>query len=276
MRSVVSVDDVLALADGQLASILRRSQRALGAALKLLAGNPGAELIDDEHGIRFFNHELPPESTVLAMPASPSEAELLVDAELERFAAHGLHVDWCLFPAPAARDMAAGLARRGLKPGSTLWLVADLRELPVAPTPVPGLRIVRAETPAQMADWERAFADGFGTVNGAKRYHDAYVGQPRTGGRLHHVAYAGERPVACSTLLLDEGLATVWDVATAPDQRRRGYGSALVHVLIEEALRAGCSHASLNSSRLGRSMYRLLGFDLEVAIPEFHWAPPSV
>ena len=108
------------------------------------------------------------------------------------------------------------------------------------------------------------------------RYHDAYVGQPRTHGRLHHVAYVGERPVACSTLLFDEGLATVWDVATAPDQRRRGYGAALVRALIEEALRAGCRHASLNTSRLGRSMYRSLGFDLEVAIPEFSWTPPGV
>ena len=276
MRSVVSVDDVLALADGKLASILRRSQRALGAALKLLAGNPGAELIDDEYGIRFFNRELPPESAVLAMPRSPAEVGRLIDAELERFAALGLQVDWCLFPAPMARDMATGLAGRGLTPGSTPWLVADLSVLPAAPTKVPGLRIERAETSAQMADWERAFADGFGTVNGAKRYHDAYVGQPRTDGRLHHVAYAGERPVACSTLLLDEGLATVWDVATAPDQRRRGYGAALVHVLIEEAHRAGCSHASLNSSPVGRAMYRSLGFDLEVAIPEFRWAPPSV
>ena len=57
---------------------------------------------------------------------------------------------------------------------------------------------------------------------------------------------------------------------------RQIYGAALVHVLIEEARRAGCSHASLNSSPVGRAMYRSLGFDLEVAIPEFRWAPPSV
>ena len=129
-----------------------------------------------------------------------------------------------------------------------------------------------------MADWQAAFATGFGNARNARRYHDAYVTESRRGpsghDRLHHVGYLNNTPVACSMLLIDGPLATVWDLATAPEHRRRGCGAALVRTLLDEAISAGCRHASLNSSPLGASLYRALGFDLEVAIPQYDWTSP--
>jgi regulator of sirC expression with transglutaminase-like and TPR domain len=70
--------------------------------------------------------------------------------------------------------------------------------------------------------------------------------------------------VVCSTLLVADGHATLWDIATAPDHRRRGYGAAIVRKLVDEAIHVGCRTGSLNSSALGRSMYMALGFEREV------------
>src|SRR4029434_541080 len=110
------------------------------------------------------------------------------------------------------------------------------------------------------------------------RYRKAYAGKPLDFGgypRTHHVGYVGARPVVCSTLLVADEHATLWDIATAPDHRRRGYGAAIVRQLLDEAIHMGCRTGSLNSSALGRSMYMALGFEREVDLPEYHWSAPA-
>ena len=272
--------DVLALPDGsELVSTLRACEVSLGEALRLLAAMPRVSWIEDERGLRFINPELPPESMVMATRWPEQAAAQYLDEELARFASAGVRVDWYIFGPPSPPDLADRLVARGLVRETVRWQFADLGALPPAPASPPELRIVEATTAHTMADWRRAFATGFGTEIGARKYHDAYVSQPRESPgvqvRLHHVAYSGDMPVACSTLLVVCGLATLWDIATDPAYRRRGYAAALVRRQLEAAIGRGCRRAALNSSALGYSMYVKAGFDTMVLVPELQWAPPS-
>jgi GNAT superfamily N-acetyltransferase len=52
----------------------------------------------------------------------------------------------------------------------------------------------------------------------------------------------------------------VYAVGTHPDRRRRGIGGALVEHVLAEAQRSGARTASLQSTRMGRSLYAALGF----------------
>ena len=272
--------EVLALPAGsELVSTLRACEASLGKALRLLAAMPGVSWVEDERGLRFINREHPPESMILATRWPEESAARYLDEELARFASIGVHVDWYLFGPSSPPDLADRLVARGLVRHAVRWQFADLAALPPAPPAPPELRIFEATTAETMADWRRAFATGFGTEIGARKYHDAYVGQPRESAgveaRVHHVAYSGDVPVACSTLLVVSGFATLWDIATDPAYRKRGYAAALVRRQLKAAIGRGCRRAALNSSPLGYSMYVKAGFDTMVHVPELHWAPPG-
>lgn len=279
MKNHVTVADVLGLSDTDpLMPILRASENALATVLRLLADMPGVRVIDDSDGFRFFNTRMPPESTIFGTRWPRENADVLLDAELARIESMGLDIDWNFFGPPSPPDMADRLQARGLTAQRNLWLIADFSALPPAPPKPSELRIVRVDSDARWDHWQAAFAIGFNASDGAPRYRKAYARKPLDFGghqRAHHVGYVGGRPVVCSTLLVADGHATFWDIATAPDHRRRGYGAAIVRQLVDEATHLGCRTGSLNSSALGRSMYMALGFEREVDLPEYHWSAPA-
>ena len=279
MKKHVMVADVLGLSDTDpLMPILRASENALAAVLRLLADMPGVRVIEDTYGFRFFNMQMPPESTLFLTRWPRENADVLLDAELTRIESMGLDIDWNLFGPPSPPDLPDRLLGRGLTAQRNLWLVADFAALPPAPPKPPELRIVRVDSDARWDDWQAAFERGFNSEHGAPRYRKAYAVKPldfRGHRRAHHVGYVGARPVVCSSLLVADGHATFWDIATAPDHRRRGYGAAIVRQLVDEAIQTGCRTGSLNSSALGRSMYMALGFERVVDLPEYHWSAPA-
>ena len=55
---------------------------------------------------------------------------------------------------------------------------------------------------------------------------------------------------------------SVYFVNTDPSWRRRGVGAAITAAALRRAARAGAERAVLDSSALGRSIYRRLGFDV--------------
>lgn len=276
MKKHVTVADVLGLSDTDpLMRILRVSENALATVLRLLADMPGVRVIEDTYGFRFFNTQMPPESMVFGTRWLRENADVLLDAELTRIESMGLDIDWCLFGPPSPPDLADRLLSRGLTAQRNLWLVADFSALPPAPPKPSELHIVRVDREARWDDWQAAFESGFNSKDGAPRYRKAYAGKSLDFGghsRAHHVGYVGACPVGCSTLLVADGHATFWDIATAPDHRRRGYGAAIVRQLVDEAIHVGCRTGSLNSSALGRSMYMALGFERVVDLPEYHWS----
>jgi ribosomal protein S18 acetylase RimI-like enzyme len=274
-----SAEEVLSLpSQGELASLLRASEVNLIEILRLFSGQPGACFLQDDRGVRFLNRNAPPPSMVMMTRWPAADAEDALDVELRRFEEYGVPVDWYLFPPSSPADMPIRLQQRGLAPGSTRWLLADLTTLPSPPPMPPNFRLEVAESSLSMDAWRRASVAGFGVSEATgQRYHDAYAGQPRSSEnvelRIHYVGYLDDVPVSSSTLLLAGGIACIWDVSTAPEHRRKGYGTCLTRVGLEDARRKGYRYASLNSSDLGYSVYQSLGFNVEFEIPEYCWTP---
>lgn len=79
------------------------------------------------------------------------------------------------------------------------------------------------------------------------------------GGRFRcFVGYRDGAPVATSALLEDWGVAGIYNVATLPGQRHRGYAEAVTRHAIRAARRADT--AILQSTAEGGRMYRKMGF----------------
>jgi GNAT superfamily N-acetyltransferase len=57
-----------------------------------------------------------------------------------------------------------------------------------------------------------------------------------------------------------DGVTGVFDVATPPEHRGRGYGAALTAHVVRTAFETGSELAFLQSSEIGHSVYRRLGF----------------
>ena len=74
------------------------------------------------------------------------------------------------------------------------------------------------------------------------------------------------RPAACGLAVADPPWVGLYDLVTAPEQRGRGHGTALVHALLEWGTRLECPRAYLQvdeGNRSARSLYQSLGFEDE-------------
>lgn len=73
-------------------------------------------------------------------------------------------------------------------------------------------------------------------------------------------------PVAIAAVFMS-GVAGIYDIATLPNMRKRGFGSAMFHAALKEAKNCGAKTAVLQASLDGLRIYEQAGFK---AIGEFH------
>ena len=74
------------------------------------------------------------------------------------------------------------------------------------------------------------------------------------------------------TLLLSDGIASIYNVSTPPELRRRGYASAITAYMMEEAIRCGYRLMWIWASDAGKSVYARLGFvEEDFGIREHTW-----
>ncbi len=76
----------------------------------------------------------------------------------------------------------------------------------------------------------------------------------------HYLAFVGDEPAACTTLLLDGETAGIWNVGTMRAYRRQGLAATLVAHALAEAADAGCNQSVLVASPMGRPLYEAMGY----------------
>ncbi len=74
------------------------------------------------------------------------------------------------------------------------------------------------------------------------------------------------------TSLISDGIASIYNVSTPPELRRRGYGSAITAHMMGEAVRCGYRLAWIWASDAGKGVYARLGFvEEDFGIREHTW-----
>jgi GNAT superfamily N-acetyltransferase len=157
---------------------------------------------------------------------------------------------------PAVEDLGLEpLAPEPWMPGMTLHPVPG-----AGSTPVPAeLAIRRVTDPDGVADHRAAAAGGFDmpvewlesliTVEVAS-HPDAAM----------YAGYVDGVPVVAGLGIRSGRTIGVYDIATLPEVRGRGYGAAMTMRIVDDGAAAGCDVASLQASAMGRPLYERLGF----------------
>jgi GNAT superfamily N-acetyltransferase len=76
-----------------------------------------------------------------------------------------------------------------------------------------------------------------------------------------YVGYHNEEPVATAAIVMGGGAMGVYNVATVPEQQRRGYGEAIMRYALAEAQREhGLERSILQSTPAGYKLYQRMGY----------------
>ena len=178
-------------------------------------------------------------------------------ADLEAYAQQADDLPWSVFsaaePSPGLRAAAAAAGLTGEHRAPVLTRPAG----PVPPTP-DGV-VVRAVGPGDRKPYVDLLAAGF---EAPREIFDALMTESLMGapGVTSYLIEAHGEPVATGFGVLAEGLVGIFNVATPPAFRRRGYGRVATEAALREGFAAGATGAYLLPSEMGLPLYRAMGF----------------
>jgi GNAT superfamily N-acetyltransferase len=165
------------------------------------------------------------------------------------------------------------LEARGYGLGDRVEVRAREMSATIPSVPAPGLPpSLRIETPG-LDKWLDAFTALSGAAEATRGAHRRVL-SATPGTRRLFVLVAEERPVACGMCVLHEGLLGLFDLVTAPDNRRRGFGAEILRRALSWGERAGAREAYLQvlaGNAVASRLYDRAGFAL---VYRYHYREP--
>ena len=132
--------------------------------------------------------------------------------------------------------------------------------LPLAGTPHSDLRFVRIsdDNTIQIFGEINCAAYGIPAETALSLVHERTLWREHAHGFL---AYAGDKPVATATAIINENCIFLFLVATMPEAQRKGYGNAVVRHALNAAYEAtGIKRSVLHATEAGYPVYLRLGY----------------
>jgi ribosomal protein S18 acetylase RimI-like enzyme len=202
-------------------------------------------------------------NTVILTGENMSSVDKAAAHAAQNIAESGRPVLWRLGPAAQSdavrsRLLTAGLHAEGREPA----MLMDLSDLRPA-NPVAGLTIEPVAGRSALRDWAWLTCDAFeldADVREATALCEAKIPPEVYGDQQRYTGFLNGRPVAVSSLVMVGDLAGIYAVATLPEARGLGIGTAMtVHAMLE-GKRRGAVAAALQATEMGLPVYERLGF----------------
>lgn len=178
------------------------------------------------------------------------------DELLDRVSGAGL--PYCLQARPEAAQAAELAARRGMEAEADVPLMVLEDPASVADPAAPGLTI-RELPPVDRHEHATLAAAGFEID---EEYFVALITPEVVDlrGMRSYIGEVDERPVTTGVGFTRGDWVGVFNIATPPAHRRRGYGAAVTMRAVRDGLADGARWAWLQASPAGRPVYERLGF----------------
>jgi ribosomal protein S18 acetylase RimI-like enzyme len=206
-------------------------------------------------------------------------AEEVIDARLRDCRGRRAAMLWWTGPSSTPANLGERLAQRGFMLEPAYGMHADL-DAAAAECPIDrDVSLEAVEDEATLATWCRVLCTAFGAP---QAFGDAFgqaalaIGLGPDSVFRHFLARVNGEPAATGSLFLGAGVAGIYDVATVPEQRRRGIGAAVTRTAMAAARESGYRMAILHASAAGAGLYRSLGFTDVCAIGQHVWVPDDL
>jgi hypothetical protein len=191
---------------------------------------------------------------------------------IDYFRGNGRPFTWWIGPADEPEALGEILSAAGLeRVENELAMVADLSQLPMLEE-LPGFRIVRVSTAAQLADFARVIGGTQDTPDpDVLLFYElaAPVLLTDASPLWIYVGYLEDVAVATAEVTVAGGVAGLYNISTLAPYRRRGFGTAVTVQPLLDTREAGCGTAVLQASSEGARIYSRLGFETFGQITEF-------
>lgn len=253
-------DDVLAAADRNMIEAWHRT----------LAGSPTPGHVEDEHlvllssGVRVaaFNRAF--------VTGPPGDAGAAVVRVVDHYASLGLPFA-LYFRDEVAGRLAEACAGAGLvEHWRPPLMVLDPIPPSVAGSP-PDLRVSRV-TAATLDAFCAVLSSGFGMP---RELAARVLGQSvlKVEGLTGFIGTVHDEPVGTAAVYLSDGVAGVYNVATVPDSRGKGIGTAMTWAAVRAGCESGARCSILQASEQGEPVYGRMGFATPARYRQF--VPPA-
>ncbi len=245
----------------------------------LARGLPGGELYGDAELQIFYTGKAGFNGVTRASFASddPAYVNARIAAILDYFRKRDVPLGWLVGPLARPANLPDYLQAHGLIYRSTdIAMALDIQSLRAAPPSVSGLTIREVASTEDLRAWYTVNIEGFGyTEQTGRVYYEAYANLGCGAGRPwhHFIGWLGNRPVAIASLLLHAGVAGIYGIATIPEARRRGIGSAITLHALHAARANGYGVATLSPTAMGRNIYQRIGFQEVCKMQFYRWSP---
>ena len=196
-----------------------------------------------------------------------------VDETVDYFKSFGPDmITWWLEPDLKRGDWESVLAPRGFRfSADTPGMAADLAKLNEDLQGPSGLDITQVESEESLRLWSEIFVSGYGLPPGwSPLMFEFMAGLGLDMPVRNFLGNLDGRPVAASTLFCGAGVAGIYCVSTLPEARGKGIGAAVTLKPLQEAREMGYRAGVLQSSEMGYSVYKKLGFEHICQIEHFY------
>jgi ribosomal protein S18 acetylase RimI-like enzyme len=216
-------------------------------------------------------------NSIFAARLDASTAGPQIEAAKTRAARNGVPVLWWIASGDTPADLAQRLTHAGFAYAATLpGMSLDLRDVPQSEAAIGDVTIETVASERAARTWCDVFARGFGFP---KAIGDEFLaltiesaGDNGAAYRSYLLSWRGE-PVAAASAMLTGDVVGIYNVATLPHARRRGFGGFLTSHAARDARNRGASVAVLQSSEAGLRVYRALGFRERCSFEQFIFTP---
>lgn len=201
---------------------------------------------------------------VIRAMLAPEQVETTRGALQALIDARGASALWWIGPLSTPVDLGERLAAASLQPaGEAPGMAIELDALPDEAEAIGGFSVVQVEGAAKQELWARTVGAGTGfseDATAALARIEASLGDPRYRAQRRYIGTLDGMPVAASALVLEEGIAGIYAVATLPPARNKGIGRSMTLLPLLEARRLGYRVGILQASSMGRPIYKKMGF----------------
>jgi len=249
----------------------------LSAHARLYSRLPGAVKYDEPEVLGLMTNLDVSECCVYRAVFQPEQAGEKIEQVMQCYGSHGcLPMWWIVGPSTQPADLGEQLERRGFQlfarpPG----MAADLHNLAEQPALPADFVIERVSDTIQLRQWTEIVGVADEISEALKSgFYGVFASQgfgPDAPCWLF-LGMEGGWPTATSRLFCAGGVAGIYHVATLPERRGRGYGTAMTLAAAQAGRDLGYRVGGLFATPAGIGMYHRLGF-LEVCHLEVYKVP---